>query len=155
VSGIDEDAYDKYTQRASDIEQAQSDLVDGLVKDGKIDADTADSAVKDYRKAQALNDLSQQIRNTTKGRAGFDAEQVNVSSLRDRVNKLYDSGRLEQALGEDGASRFMQQISEANRVGKTAISRAQLVKNVAKWAGVAGVTGAVGGGLAHVLGGNE
>jgi hypothetical protein len=78
-----------------------------------------------------------------------------VSSLRDRANKMFDSGRLQQALGEDGANRFMQQISEANRVGKEAISRAKLVKNVAKWAGIGGATLALGHGAASILGGGS
>ncbi len=155
TSGIDDEAYSKFEQRAQDIEAAQNDLINGLVKEGKISPDLAESATADYKQASALSDLSQQIRNSTKGRAGFDAEQVNVSSLRDRANKLYDSGRLQQALGEDGADRFMQQISEANRVGKEAISRAKLVKNVAKWAGLGVGATILGQGAAHVLGGHQ
>ncbi len=155
TSGIDDEAYSKFEQRASDIESAQQDLIKNLVQDGKISPDLADKATADYKQASALSDLSQQIRSATKGRVGFDAEQVNVSSLRDRANKMFDSGRLQQALGEDGANRFMQQISEANRVGKTAISRAKLVKNVAKWAGIAGGATVLGESAAHILGGGK
>jgi len=159
VAGIDDDAYDKLTQKANDVEQAQSDLIDKLVADGKIDPDMAESAKTDYKQSQALYDLSQQVRNSASGLrpelGSGTPETIDPAKLSPRLNKLYDSGRLQQALGDEGAARLVQQVDEALRTKASALKTVKLVKNITKWAGIGGATLALGHGAASILGGGK
>lgn len=157
VSGIDDNAYAKFSQRASDVEAAQNDLVNQLVHDGKIDPDLADSAKADYKQGNALHDLSAQIRNSASGLrpelGEGTPETVDPAKLSPRLNKLFDSGRLQQALGDEGAAKLMKQVDEAARTKVSAVKTAKIVKTVAKYGAGAVGLGVLGHGAASVLGG--
>jgi hypothetical protein len=160
VSGIDDEAYSKYEQRAIDVAAAQNDLVNSLVHDGKIDPDLAEQAKNDYRQSSALYDVSQQIRSSASGLrpeiGEGTPETVDPAKLSPRLNKLYDSGRLQQALGNDGAAKLVQQVDEAQRTKASAIKTTKLVKTIGKAAGIGiGLSGAgaLYEGAKHVLGG--
>jgi hypothetical protein len=159
VSGIDDEAYSKFEQKATDVEAAQSDLVDSLVKDGKIDPELADQAKADYKKSASLFDLSQQIRSSASGLrpelGSGTPEAIDPGKLSPRLNKLYDSGRLQQAIGKDGAAKLMQQVDEAVRTKSSAIKTVKLVKTITRWAGIAGGVGYLGHGAMHILGGGK
>jgi hypothetical protein len=158
VSGIDDDAYAKFDQRAKDVEAAQSDLIDSLVKDGKIDPDLADSAKNDYKQASALYDLSGKVRQSASGRrpelGQGTPEAVDPVSLSKKLNQLYDSGRLQQALGQDGAGKLLQQVDDAAQTKVGAIKTVKLLRTAATVAGIGGSL-LYGGhsAVAHILGG--
>jgi hypothetical protein len=158
VSGIDEDAYDKFDQRAKDVEAAQSDLVNQLVRDGKIDPELADSAKADYKQGNALHDLSAQIRGSASGLrpelGEGTPETVDPTKLSPRLNKLFDSGRLQQALGDEGAAKLVKQVDDAVRTKASAIKTAKLVKTVAKYGAGAIGLGVLGHGALSALGGH-
>jgi hypothetical protein len=109
VAGVDDDAFDKLAAKRTEVETAQQNLVDQLVKDGKIDPKLADQAKADYKMSQALYDLDKQVKASATGRAGIGngVETVNPKSLSTRLNKLYDSGRLQEAVGEDRATQLL------------------------------------------------
>jgi hypothetical protein len=155
TAGIDDDAFEKYSQRAQDIEASQTELVDSLVRDGKIDSDLAEQAKNDYKKSAALYDVSQQVRASASGLrpelGSGTPEALDPSKLAPRLNKLYDSGRLQQAIGSDGAAKLMQQVDEAVRTKARAIKTVKLAKNIAKWAGIAGGATVLGQGAKHIL----
>jgi hypothetical protein len=159
VSGIDDDAYDKFDQRAKDVEAAQSDLVNQLVRDAKIDPDLADSAKADYKQGNALHDLSAQIRGSASGLrpelGEGTPETVDPAKLSPRLNRLFDSGRLQQALGDEGAAKLVKQVDDAVRTKAGAIKTAKLVKTVAKYGAGAIGLGVLGHGALSALGGGH
>lgn len=159
TAGVDDDAFEKYSQRAQDVEAAQSDLVNQLVADGKIDPDAAEGAKADYKQANALYDVSQQIRNSASGLrpelGEGTPETIDPAKLSPSLNKLYDSGRLQQALGDEGASRLVQQVDEALRTKASAVKTAKLVKTIGKATGAAIGLGALGHVAAGVLSGGN
>ena len=158
-AGVDEDAFEKYSQRAQDIEAAQTDLVDSLVRDGKLDPDLAEQAKNDYKQSSALSDVSQQIRNSASGLrpelGEGTPETIDPAKLSPRLNKLYDSGRLQQALGPEGAAQLVKQVDNALQTKASAIKTAKLVKTVGKYAGAAVGLGALGHAAASILGGSH
>jgi hypothetical protein len=158
-AGVDDDAFEKYSQRAKDIEASQNDLVNQLVHDGKIDADMAETAKADYKQSSALYDLSQQIRNSSSGLrpelGEGTPETIDPAKLSPRLNKLYDSGRLSQALGNEGAAQLVKQVDSSLRTKTSAIKTAKLVKTIAKYAGYAGGAAVLGETAGHILGGNR
>jgi hypothetical protein len=159
TAGIDDDAFEKYSQRAQDIEASQTELVDSLVRDGKIDADLAEQAKNDYKKSAALYDVSQQIRSSASGLrpelGSGTPEAIDPGKLSPRLNKLYDSGRLQQAIGKDGAAKLMQQVDEAVRTKASAVKTVKILKTIAKGAGIAGSVGYLDHGAMHILGGSK
>jgi hypothetical protein len=141
------------------LETAQANLMEQLVEDGKISPELAEQAKADYRQAQAIYDLDSAVKASTKGvrpeqsTATSTAEYLDPQKLDLRLQKLQDSGRLAQAVGEQGATQLIQRVDGALRSRTTAISRAKFVKQVLKYTaiGSAAITG--GTGLAHVLAG--
>jgi hypothetical protein len=159
TAGVDDEAFEKYSQRAQDVEASQNDLINQLVSDGKIDPDAAEGAKADYKQANALYDVSQQIRNASSGLrpelGEGTPEAVDPAKLAPRLNKLYDSGRLQQALGSDGAAQLVKQVDEALQTKTSAIKTAKLVKTIGKAAGAAIGLGALGHVAAGVLSGGN
>jgi len=129
VAGVDDEKFDQLAAKRTEIETNQQKMIDQLVSDGKIDPKLADQAKADYKTSQALYDLDTQIKASTSGRAGIGngVETVNPKSLSTRLNKLYDSGRLQQAVGEDRAAQLLthadtaQQLSELGPTGQKAL----------------------------------
>jgi hypothetical protein len=107
--GIDDDAVELLEQKRNEIETSQAQLVEDLKADGKVKPELADKAKADYKKAMALSDVDNAVKASTKGRAGVGQgiETVDPNKLAPRLQKLYDSGRLKQAVGEDAASEFI------------------------------------------------
>jgi len=80
-------------------------------------------------------------------------ETVDPSKLSLRLNKMFDSGRLQEAVGPDMAESLLQHSDNAERAGR----QLKTLKTIRNVAGVVGGTGAVGGGVTegikHILGG--
>ncbi len=85
---------------------------------------------------------------------GF-VESIDATKLLPRLNKLNDSGRLAQAIGEDGATQIIRDVDKAARSKASAVSTAKLVQKVAKWAGIGGAATVLGHGAASLLGGHQ
>ena len=141
------------------IAQAKQDAIDN-----GVDPDLLDKADAQFTQARALQDLDAKVfknpnvirGNTAKGTP----ETVNVDNAITQLQKLqdntkYGAPRLEQALGEDGASKLLDDMYAAQRAGVKAMSRQQFALKVAKYVG-AGAGLAVGGaGVRSILSGGE
>ena len=141
VNGIDDDAYDRLETKRNDIETSQAQMIEDL-KDKGINPRTADDAVAHYKQAMALRDLDKAVKASTAGdiRIGK-AETVNPKVFTTRVQKLYDSGRLGQALGKDGATTLLKEAYAA----KTA-------RSVRNWTMAIAGLGAASAGFGHLFG---
>jgi hypothetical protein len=120
VVGVDDEKYDQYAAKRADIEANQKAMIDQLVKDRKVNPALAEQAKADYAQAQALYDTSQQVRAATTGRAGIGSgETINPKTLSAKLNKLYDSGRLQQATGSDDvATQLLQHADTAQTLSE-------------------------------------
>ena len=92
-------------------------LFDAAVNNG-MPKDTADLARTQFRTGQATLDAGNAVRmaNRVRGAAGVRTTDLNV--LENRWTALYDSGRLQQAFGEDGAKDALTQIRSARETGE-------------------------------------
>lgn len=117
-------------------------LVNGVTRD------TVDAAKADFKKAQAIFDTNHQIRMSTTGvRPGMPGaedvpEEVNPKSLMNRSNKLYNSGRIQEAMGEDNASDLIGHTAKAQKMARN-------VARNRKAAAVVGGGAVAGAELAH------
>jgi hypothetical protein len=109
VNGIDDDKYADLEAKKNDIETSQTQMVEDLKAEGKITPELADQALGDYKQAQSLYDLDKAVKASTTGRMGMGsgAEVVDSGKLTNRLNKLYDTGRLQQAVGADRATNLL------------------------------------------------
>lgn len=122
------------------IEQRNTiqDSMDQTFEDAKaqgIDAKTIDSAKADFKRAQALYDIDKQVNFSTKGfRKGLDEggmhtpELVDQTQLSQRLEKLYKTGRLQQAIGDDAADQLMAKVDKSivrHQTAKEALAAAQ------------------------------
>jgi hypothetical protein len=140
VNGVDDDAYDRLETKRNDIETSQAQMVEDLKGKG-IDPKAADAAVAHYKQAMALRDLDKAVKSATTGDIASGAtksESVNPKAFTTRVQKLYDSGRLAQAVGDSGAKALLQEAYSA----KSAQAVQQIVKRVAMYTGIGAAMGA-------------
>jgi len=156
--GIDEAADAKLMTRKADLESKLDDVFE-QAKSAGVSVDTIDGAKQTYKKAQALYDLDSNIKASAKGmrpnlaKPNSTPETIDPSKLSLRLNKMFDSGRLQEAVGADMAESLLQHSDNAERAGR----QLKTLKTIRNVAGVVGGTGAVGGGVTegvkHVLGG--
>jgi hypothetical protein len=140
VNGVDDDAYDRLETKRNDIETSQAQMIEDLKGKG-IDPKTADAAVAHYKQAMALRDLDKAVKASTTGDIASGAtksESVNPKAFTARIQKLYDSGRLKQAVGDSGAKALLQEAYAA----KSAQAVQQVVKRIAVYAGIGAAMGA-------------
>ena len=87
--------------------------------------------------------------------AGSTPEMLDAGKLLPRLNKLNDSGRLAQAIGEDAAAKLIQDVDKAARTKASAISRVKLAKQIAVGAATVGGAGYLGHKAFGILGGGH
>jgi hypothetical protein len=147
VNGVNDDAYDQLETKRNDIETSQAQMVEDLKGKG-IDPKVADAAVAHYKQAMALRDLDKAVKSATVGdvaRVGG-KETVNLKPFVTRIQRLADSGRLDQALGKDGAQALLKDAYAA----KTAQDVQKIVKRILVYAGVGAAMG-VGAHATHIF----
>lgn len=161
LTGTEEDA----VQEAK-LLKAQKETEDGMQEsfnDAKakgIDPKLVDEANANFKKSQALYDLDSNIKKAVSGgRPGVTSadlldksrELVDPKKFLTRINSLYDSGRLQDALGEKGADDLFNHAIE-NNVNHSKILRNQTIaKGTAKKI-AGGAATAIGAGSAYELG---
>ncbi|HET9283177.1 MAG TPA: hypothetical protein VFR24_14550 [Candidatus Angelobacter sp.] len=132
----------------------QQNTIDQLVKEGKITPDMGQQASATYKRSQALYDLDKAVKVSTKGirpdiaEKGATPETIDPKMLSQRLNKMYDSGRLQEALGEDGAKEIINEMDAASRLRMSAISKQAMLRHIRNWA-IGGAATALGGGAAY------
>ena len=122
LSGSEEDV-----QKEASILKGQKETEDAMqeafeeAKAKGIDPKLIDRADANFRKSQALYDLDNAVKKSTKGAHPDHStpellkespETLNPKMLHSRINALYDSGRLQDALGEDGANKLFDHTLE-------------------------------------------
>ena len=159
LTGTEEDA----AQEAS-LLKAQKETEDAMQEafnDAKakgVDPKLVDEANGNFKKSQALYDLDSNIKKTVSGgRPGVTPseqlrkaqELIDPKKFLNRVNTLYDSGRLQDALGPKGADDLF------NHALENSVNHSQILRNqrLAKYGVIGlGLTG-IGGEVAkHALG---
>jgi len=165
VAGIDDDKHSALELKQSEIETTQANLLDELQANGKITPRLAEEAKTNYKKAQALYDVDAQLKAATTGRAGVGkgVETVDPGKLAPRLHKLFDSGRLQQAVGPDHAAALIEHAENAqaavaeiknfepasatgrnalaelvrsNTIGKSSLLKGGKIEGVTNWNGV-------------------
>lgn len=101
-----------------------------------------DQANSDFRKSKAMLDLSKQIRASSEGLRPELAngaknpvpEKVNTGKLVGRVNKMYDSGRLQDALGKQRSDDLLRAVNDTHVASQTAESWKAMAKRYGGYA---------------------
>jgi hypothetical protein len=157
VAGIDDDQYSTLEDRQNEIETLQANLIDELKSSGKIDPKLADQAVGNYRQAQSLYDLDAALQRSTSGKpvgvgktTGL-PETVDPKKLAPRVNALWKSGRLQQAVGEANASDLIDYVSDAAKHQQNAVRLKLLLKVI----GIGGASAGAIGTATHIFSGGR
>lgn len=147
--------------KKASIEQAQSVAFDKMKQSG-IDPTLVDNARNDFKQSQALYDLDYNVKKATTGTRPDigatlkaitkDPELVDPKKLSLRLNNLYDSGRLQEAVGEDKAKEFLNTVAEQKINHQDVLNRQKWLWRTIKAAGVTyGVDKVLPGGITHIF----
>lgn len=121
-----------------------------------VDPKLINRADANFKKSQALYDLDTAVkRSTTGARPGMShpdlvaehPETVDPKAFHKRINAMYDSGRLQDALGEEGANKLFDNTLEHSG----AYSKVMRNRQIALYAGRAAGTVAGLGALGHYV----
>jgi hypothetical protein len=157
LTGTEEDAVKeaKLLQAQHETEQAMQEAFEDAKKSG-IAPRLVDEANANFKRSQALYDLDSTIKKTVSGgRPGVTSEQqlekarelIDPKKFLNRVNNLYDSGRLQDALGVKGADDMF------NHALENSVNHSQILRNqrIAKYAaGAVGLTAFGHGAVSHM-----
>lgn len=161
LTGTEEDAAkeSKLLQAQHETEQSMQEAFEDARKSG-VDPKVVDEASANWKKSQALYDLDSNIKKVTTGMrpdigdpemAAKNPELVNPEKFFDRVNKLHQSGRLQDALGEEGADNLLNKANEALVQFRKVVRNQKIAVGAAKKV-VGGAATALGAGTAYEVG---
>ncbi len=156
TAGLDDEQENALIQRKAEVETALEQAFRDAQANG-VDPKLIDAARKDWKQAQALYDLDSQLKMSTSGMRPELAKPGSTPELLDpkkaflRLNKLYDSGRLQQAAG-DHASELIQHADTAFLHSQKIAARQQALRTAGKVAGTGAAVGAIGQGVSVVKG---
>lgn len=139
IAGTDDAAEEKLLNQKSNLEESLDNVME-LAKQNGVDPSVADNARASWKQASALNDLDTAVKGSTFGDSIHAPEVVNPKKLVDRLQKLDDNGRLQEAIGEDGADTLIGHAYDALKSS----NRRTTAGKVAKIVGIGG--GVLGGG---------
>lgn len=162
-AGIDPDADGRLVERINQLEDAKAAALEQAKANG-VDPNLIHRANATHRQAMALEDLSKHIQASMSGlRAnlanGVNAAQESLSpaKLASRANRLYNTGRLQQALGDDHADDILTVIETSRQRAKDAAENAvrqteQAVANAEQKAAAVKTRRLIGGAVAASAG---
>jgi hypothetical protein len=136
----------------------------GAGKQAGVDPNLVDKARADWKQAQSLYDLDSQLKMSTSGMRPEMAtptstpETVDPRKAFDRLNKLYNSGRLQQAVGQSQSEQIIQHADAAFLEQAKILARQKALKTAGKITGTGAAIGAVGEGVKaakDVFGGSQ
>jgi hypothetical protein len=120
-AGIDPDSDGRLIERINDLEDVREKAFAAAKANG-VDPNLIHSANAAHRQAMALGDLSKHIQASISGLRSDVAQGVNAAEeslspakLASRVNRLYNSGRLQQALGDSHADELLRGIESTRQ----------------------------------------
>lgn len=152
VAGLDDENEEVLLKRKSDIEQSQQDVFE-QAKAAGVDPKLVDSARSDWKQAQSLYDLDTQLKMSASGMRPEMAgpistpESLDPRKAFDRLNKLYNSGRLQQAVGQTQSEELIQHADAAFLQQQKISARQKALKTAGKITGTGAAVGAVGEGV--------
>ena len=150
TAGLDDENEEALLKRKSEIEQSQQDVFD-QAKAAGVDPKLVDSARADWKQGQSLYDLDSQIKMSAGGMrpelAGptSSPEVLDPRKAFDRLNKLYNSGRLQQAVGQSQSEAIIQHADAAFLQQQKILARQKALKAAGKVTGTGAAIGALGG----------
>lgn len=160
--GVNDEEDNRLLTQKAEIE-AKQEQVFADAKARGVDPKLVDQANADWKKAQSLYDLDRQLKMASSGMrpelaaagAKSSPEVLDPSKAFLRLNRLYDSGRLQQAVGQDQAQALLQHSDQAFVQNARTLALQKGAKAVGKVVGY-GTPTAIGIGLGtHELFGNK
>jgi hypothetical protein len=146
--GVDPDKYDTLLERKAEVEQAQKAALDAATAKG-VDPSLISKANAAWKQQAALSDLSSSLRQSVTGLRPEIAdaangvkttpETVNPKTLFSKINRLYDKGRLADAIGPDNAQALLQHVDGAYLTAQKIANRSKFIGNAAKSIGLGGL----------------
>src|SRR5260221_900006 len=91
-------------ERRNQVEDTQNKMSEEAKQKG-VDPQMVDQAKANYKKAQAIYDLDRHLKMSTSGVEPVTSESVDPKKFSTRLERMYDSGRLQEAVGEDDEQR--------------------------------------------------
>lgn len=145
-----------WIEKLNDLQDAHEQAMSEAEQQG-VPRTLLDQANADFRKSKAMADLNRAVRASSEGlrpelASGANKplpEKVNTGKLFSRVNKLYDSGRLQDAIGTGRSSDLLRATNDAHAASQTAQNLRQLAGSTAKHTLYYGATWEL---LKHLLG---
>jgi hypothetical protein len=151
LTGTEEDV----TKEAS-LLKAQKETEDAMQEafnDAKakgVDPNLVDEANANFKKSQALYDLDKHLKLSASGMrpdigtAAKNPEAIDPSKMFSRMNRLYDSGRLQEAVGEPNAQSLLEHANNAYLQQQKILANQAIAKTAAKYGAYAAGLGALG-----------
>lgn len=146
----DEDEEHRLVTRKAEVETAQEQALESAKQAG-VDPNLIRQANMTWKQSQALFDLDHQLKMSTSGMRPEIAtpdstpEILDPKKLFGRLNKLYDSGRLQDAVGQQNAQELLQHSDNAHLQQQKIVNRVDIAKKAGKIAAKAAVGGAAAG----------
>ncbi len=121
-----------------------------------VPASLVDEANANFKKSQALYDLDKHLKMSASGMrpdigtaAAKNPEAVDPSKMFSRMNRLYDSGRLQQAVGTQNAQSLLEHANNAYLQQQKILANQAIAKKVGKYVAYGAGLGALG---SHYIG---
>jgi hypothetical protein len=146
---VDEEQEHKLMLRKAEVEASQEQALEAARAAG-VDPNLISQAKLTWKQSQALFDLDHQLKMSTSGmrpeiaEPGSSPEVLDPKKLFGRLNKLYDSGRLQEAVGEQNARELLRHTDNAHLETQKIANRKEIAKKVGKAALYTAGTGAAG-----------
>jgi hypothetical protein len=160
LTGTEEDV-----AKEASLLKAQKETEDAMqeaFKDAKakgVDPKLVDEANASFKKSQALYDLDKHLKMSASGMrpdvgtvSAKNPEAVDPTKMFSRMNRLYDSGRLQEAVGQQNAESLLDHANNAYIQQQKILGNQAIAKTVGKYAVHAAELGTAGALGAHYIG---
>jgi hypothetical protein len=142
LNGIDPDAEGAFIEKLNELQDAHEKIM-GEMEEAGVPRELLSQANSTYRQAKSMLDLNRAIRGSSeglrpelaKGAKSPLPEKVDAKKLLARVNKMYDSGRLQDALGQRAAD-FVRAVNDSHVASQLAESWRGMAKTTGKYVGL-------------------
>jgi hypothetical protein len=159
LTGTEEDVAKEASllKAQKETEAAMQEAFDDARAKG-VDPKLIDEATANFKKSQALYDLDKHLKMSASGMrpdvgtSAKNPEAVDPNKMFSRMNRLYDSGRLQEAVGQQNAESLLDHANNAYIQQQKILGNQALAKTVGKYAAHAAELGTGGALAAHYIG---
>jgi hypothetical protein len=143
IKGADDVAEERIRAKIATLESDMTDLI-AMAKRGGVDPKVAEAARSSWRQSKALADVDKALQEATVGDVSVGKpETIKPTVLANKLQALYNKGRLQEAFGETQAKKMLRQAIDAKDAAASRARNLKRVKAAAPYAG--GAVGALGG----------